>query len=464
MNPPSGKDSWTSIARVGAITGLTVCCTAAALAGCGVFGGETKRFGRPPAGEAAKNPSPKDFNGDGYDDYATVLKSGRTDDGRVERSTYTLTVVYGSPEGLRPDWSTRLPAGDDDVKFGRLLRTDLDNDGFTDLVSSRDAGPGDPVFVMFGGARGLSGAERLDAGHLPPVAAGDFDGDGATDLFDGEQTLFGPFDRKKRQPARATRVDKPNPASLDVVTGDFEGDGRTDVVMTNAYHGDDYEQNDDPPEAPDQAVYFRGGAKGLARDEGPQAELVSSMSTYDGPRGGGAGDVDGDGIDDFVANGEATGSGSMLTVIHGSRAGLGGDRPAEVLEGRGSTWGSGPMVGDVDGDRRADLVAGRPGFHIIDPDKILLLRGGPHGPSTERAQTVTGGDEGLPDGIAPHQLQELDLLDVDGDGRQDVVVFSQRWKKEQGYFLVLGGTGDGLETEGIQHFTADDVGVQLWGE
>nr|WP_237330718.1 VCBS repeat-containing protein [Streptomyces sp. BA2] len=460
------KHSWASIARVGTATGLVVCCTAATLAGCGVFGGDTRPFGRPPAGKAAKDPSPKDFNGDGYDDYATVLKSGRMTDQNRERNSYTLTVVYGSPEGLRPEWSVRVPAGDEEATFGRILRTDLDNDGFTDLVSTLIGGAGDiGTFVMFGGARGLSGVTRFDVDGRPPEAAGDFDGDGATDLFDGDQTLFGPFDRKKRLPARTARVDEPNGTPKDVATGDFDGDGRTDVVMTNEYHGDDYEQDDDPPEAPSQAVYFRGGAKGLVRDEGPRLELESSMSTYDGPRGGGAGDVDGDGIDDFVATGEAAaGSGSMLTVIHGSRAGLGSGKAAEVLEGRGSTWGQGPMVGDVDGDRRPDLVAGRPGFHIIDPDKILLLRGGPHGPTTERAQTLTGGDEGLPDGVKAHQLERLDLLDVDGDHRQDVVVFSQNLTKDPGHFLVIGGTGEGLGTEDIQHFTADDVGVQLWGK
>ncbi|MEU5955809.1 VCBS repeat-containing protein [Streptomyces sp. NPDC047525] len=447
---------------------VALCCTAALLAGCGASddGNGTKRSGRPAAGKASKEPSPKDFNGDGYDDYATVLQSGRLTDRNRERTTSTLTVVFGSPDGLRPEWSVNLPAGPEQAVFGRLLRTDLDDDGFTDLVSSRrESGSSDTeAFAMFGGARGLSGATRLDVDGFTPEAAGDFDGDGATDLFDGSRTLFGPFDRKKKAPARSEPVDTPNAFPLDVVTGDFDGDSRTDVVMTNEYHGDDYEQNDDPPPAPAQAVYFRGGAKGLARDSGPQGELEGEMGTYDGPRGGGAGDVDGDGIDDFVATGEAAHGISKLTVIHGSKAGLGSGRASRVMEGRGSTWGSGPMAGDVDGDRRADLVAGRPGFHIIDPDRILLLRGGPHGPTTERTQTVTGGDEGLPEGIAPNQLEHLDLLDVDGDRRQDVVVFSQKWKKAPGHFLVIGGTGKGLETEGVQHFTADDVGVQLWRE
>lgn len=40
MTSPSAKDSWASIARVGSAAGLALYCTAATLAGCGVFGGE----------------------------------------------------------------------------------------------------------------------------------------------------------------------------------------------------------------------------------------------------------------------------------------------------------------------------------------------------------------------------------------------------------------------------------------
>ncbi|MEU7578552.1 hypothetical protein AB0B50_13200 [Streptomyces sp. NPDC041068] len=89
-------------------TAVTLCCTAVLLTGCGVFGGEgrdgngAKPHGKPPAGKAAKNASPNDVNGDGYDDYVTILGT-RLDVRSNGRTTQTLSVAHGSEEGLR-DW------------------------------------------------------------------------------------------------------------------------------------------------------------------------------------------------------------------------------------------------------------------------------------------------------------------------------------------------------------------------
>ncbi|MFF8656600.1 FG-GAP-like repeat-containing protein [Streptomyces huasconensis] len=387
-------------------------------------------------------------------------------------------MVFGSAKGLRPDWSRRLPAGESDgtTAFGPLLRADLDGDGFTDLAAYVD---GDKLargmYVLYGGPRGLSehrpvegdafrgGASGPHAGFRA-VAAGDFDGDGDDDLFDGRTTLYGPFQRGGGA-ARSGTVPGGHTGPRQAVTGDYDADGRTDVVLTYPFNGDDYEQNDDPPTGrPPQIDYYQGSPGGL-RNSDPLPPGLDSMATYEGPRAGAAGDVDGDGVDDFVANGEhhveGRGAHSKLTVIHGAKAGLGRARPSRVLTGGGTWWGSSPMVGDVTGDKKPDLVASRPGFSLRDTDRLLLFPAGARGPATEGAQTVRGDDPGLPGDPEAFSFAPVDLLDVDGDGHRDVIVYSHAYGRPYGDFVVLGGTAEGFVPKEARHFTSDDVGVRV---
>ncbi|MGA4850178.1 FG-GAP repeat domain-containing protein [Streptomyces sp. G5(2025)] len=469
-------------------------CTALAsaallLAGCGAFGigdadgkggsdGPSKTFARPPAGKPAQDPAPGDFNGDGYDDLATVLTSTRKakNGGKYERNT--LTVVYGSAKGLRPEWSQRLPAGTNDygAAIGRLLRADLDGDGFTDLATYAD-GTKLPraTYVLYGGPRGLSkrhpvkaeafrsGGSGPDAGFRP-AAAGDFDGDGHADLFDGRTILFGPFPRGGA-PARQGEVPGGHPNPVQAIAGDYNADGRTDVALTYPWDAKEYDQNDDPPTGrPPQIDYYQSGPGGL-RNSDPVPPGLDSMSTYDGPRQGVAGDVDGDGVDDLVANGEhyieGPGAESKLTLIHGSKAGPGRGKASRILAGSGTWWGSTPMIGDVTGDKKPDLVASRPGFSLRDTDRLLLFPGGAEGPAMEGHQVVRGDDPDLPGDVEAFRFEPEDLLDVDGDGRRDLIVRSHHHARPYEDFVVLSGTPKGFVPKTARHFTSDDVGVRV---
>lgn len=318
---------------------------------------------------------------------------------------------------------------------------------------------------MYGGPRGLSERRPIEAEAFRPAAAGDFDGDGAADLFDGRTTLYGPFRRGAGTAARTATVPGGHTGPRQAVAGDYDADGRTDVVLTYPFNGDDYEQNDDPPTGrPPQIDYYQGGPGGL-RNSDPVPPGLDSMATYEGPRQGVAGDVDGDGVDDFVANGEhhveGAGARSKLTVIHGSKAGLGRARPSRVLTGSGTWWGSSPMLGDVTGDEKPDLVAARPGFSLTDTDRLLLFPAGARGPATEGQQTVRGDDPGLPGDLEEFSFGPLDLLDVDGDGRRDVIVHSHKYGRPYGDFVVLRGTPKGFVPKEARHFTSDDVGVRV---
>ncbi|MEV7137033.1 FG-GAP and VCBS repeat-containing protein [Streptomyces tauricus] len=475
----------------------TGCCLVAGYGVTGCGAGSPDRPAataptKPSAGKPAGNPRPGDFNGDGYDDFTTVLTSQSKDKARSEEN---LVVVYGSRDGLAPATARRTSPGTKYAYFTSPLRTDLDGDGYTDLVAGR--GRGDSrltTLAFFGGARGLGPATELTA--LPegfrPLAAADFDGDGSTDLLDGGHggkgyafeagaaadglLLHGPFDRegtpKRRAPLDLDQQGYAAPSSA--TTGDFDADGKAEVVFTYDF---DAEEDESAPEGLHMVGYYEGGRDGLVRDTTREPAIGEAVSTFDGPRTPATGDADGDGVDDLllptqlkVAPADMPAEGGALTILYGDRSGLGNGREKSVIEGEGGAkrridYGSSPAVGDIDGDGRPDIVVNTPDFRHHD-GKVTLLPGGPGGvPSAAGEQTVDAETDGLPGTPNPHYWNAFGhqppLLDVNGDDHADAVVFAPLYEKRKGAFLVLRGTANGFAPKKTQLFTPDDLGVPL---
>ncbi|MFH8465287.1 FG-GAP and VCBS repeat-containing protein [Streptomyces sp. NPDC017991] len=472
------------------------CCLVAGCGGGPPDGPATPAHTKPGAGKPSGNPRPGDFNGDGYDDFATVVTSQSKDRSRSEEN---LVVVYGSRDGLAPATAKRTSPGTKFAYFTSPLRTDLDGDGYTDLVVGR--GRGDSrltTLAFFGGARGLGPATELAA--LPegfrPIAATDFDGDGSVDLLDGGHggqgyayeagpgphglLLHGPFDREGTPKRRAVLdLDQQGYAApTSATTGDFDADGKAEVVFTYTF---DAEEDESAPEGLHTVGYYEGqsgdGRAGLVRDPAREPAIGEAVETFDGPRTPATGDADGDGIDDLllptqlkVAPADMPAEGGALTILYGDRSGLGGGRETSVIEGEGGAkrridYGSSPAAGDVDGDGKPDIVVNTPDFRRHD-GKVTLLPGGPGGvPSAAGEQTVDAGTDGLPGTPNPHYWNAFGhqppLLDVDGDDHADAVVFGPLYEQRKGAFLVLRGTDDGFDPARVQLFTPDDVGVPL---
>ncbi|MBQ0865731.1 FG-GAP repeat protein [Streptomyces smyrnaeus] len=421
---------------------------------------------RPPAGSAADRPRPGDFNGDGHDDLAVATGAH-------------IAVVYGSAEGPDPRTraTVRMP---EEVEVGpspatRLHRSDLDQDGFVDLLATLTDGR---QYALWGGARGVTAPRLLATGYAAdpappsagwePGAAGDFDGDGSGDvLWLGTETgpvgviHYGPFSRAgeptRTQTLNAEHADHSEPYKATV--GDWNGDGRSDFTVW--FRWTDPENEGDGDTRIDDVLHFRGSGKGadFLRDY-PDHRALEGFTC----------DVEDDGTDEIChvgfdsyrqeltvsitgSSGKGPGTGASMRVTFRDVPGL--DAP------KGFNGGEvvGEAVGDVTGDGRPDLVLGLSGANKAH-GAVVLLPDVAHADRDSRLQSVDLETAGVPGENKPHARPRFrprpPLLDVDGDGPLDVLATA---KRDPRHFWLLPGSDKGLNTEATRRLSRSELGI-----
>ncbi|MFK4100111.1 FG-GAP and VCBS repeat-containing protein [Streptomyces sp. NPDC019531] len=416
----------------------------------------------PAVAGAAPHQVRDDFNGDGYADLAVAAPDG-TVGGKAKAGF--VGVLYGSASG--PKTSTKqvfsqnsagVPgsseAGD---RFGSALTTaDLDRDGFTDLivgVGGEDGGSG-RVQVLWGGARGLSGGatlasgaagDRLGAeGHL---AAGDVDGDGATDLLTavdryGLVATGGPFTRSGAATGERQVVkDRYDSRVLDLDVGDLNGDGITDVVAAQT-GTDTFDSR--------RIAYWWGTKDGLTPwtlvwdIDGAALQGGENLAVGDVDRDGYADIVVGRAVDGYESDHDAYRSkGGRVAWIPGTSGAPDGVSVQAVNQDspgvpgtaeKGDGFGTDVQLADVDGDGYLDVVTGVPGEDLgtpTDPDawpdagSVVVLSGGADGLTGAGShQVVTQNTTGVPGAAEKGDAfgRAVHAGDVNGDGLADVAV------------------------------------------
>ncbi|GAA3774710.1 FG-GAP-like repeat-containing protein [Streptomyces phyllanthi] len=444
----------------------------------------------PTTASAAPSGLAGDFNGDGYRDIAIAAPlakvSGRSGAGYV-------AIVYGTASGL--DTSKRqiisqattgipgTPESDDD--FGEHLTTgDLDRDGYTDLVvgvSSERLGSdieseSGALTVVWGGASGLKTAANISS-PLPEhrnelgfsVAAGDFDGDGDTDLaaLNGAYPMLNVFEGPFSRTGKATAlvgIDSPQQTDVipqKLVAGDVTGDGTSDLLVMGQQESTDVYRT--------RSVLYTGSATGLK--EGSRL-----AGGYDGV----IADVDKDGYGDIVTGNfmeKSTeepngGLGGAVTVTYGASGGLSSRTPVRITQAtagvpgtaeKNDAFGWSLAAGDVNGDGYADIAVGASYESIGSARRagtVTVLRGSASGLTGSGAKSFSQNTSGVP-GTAEsedHFGDAVRLTDANADGRTELAAGAMGENGGAGAVWLFRTTSNGITATGSKSFNAATLG------
>jgi hypothetical protein len=332
-----------------------------------------------------------DFDHDGHSDLAIST----TGVGRGPIHPGSVTIVFGARGGSYGQVVT-LGVSKDCWSFGGILSVgDFNADSFDDLAAECDAGT---VQVIYGAAGlRLRPPERadLDSGPEEPagitgLAAGDVTGDGYDDLV-VEVGVDDPADAgyeinviagsargltRAIGQGRSPRVDN----LTDLGVGDVDRDGHADVVAKDG----------------SEVTVYPGTSRGL--DTGGAYIGFRAPGSIDSLA---AGDVNGDGHAD-VALGTAQDVGGVtagfVTVLYGGASGISGTGAQVIAEGKDGApgvaedrdgLGTTVALADLDGDRRAELVASAPA-ESHGRGAVMVLRGTAAGVGTRGGVMMCG--------------------------------------------------------------------------
>ena len=340
-----------------------------------------------------------DVDGDGLDDFV----AGSPDDNEVGNDAGKVYLVFGASlaaadpdEPLLPDVVLLAEPSGGGAGHAVDSAGDVDGDGLGDLlVAAPRNGNGGAVYVVLGADIAAGGTFSLADAHAKLTAE------------DSGDRLGG------------------NAKGAAAGAGDVDGDGLGDIVI-GAPHSDQVGGYGGVAYVVFGSSLAVGGTSSLADAD---VRLISEAgNSHAGISVDGAGDVDGDGLDDVLVGADFWGSnpnqvGKTYVVLGADMVG-GGDLPlasahaAFVGEAQGDASGfSVAFAGDVDGDGLSDLLIGTKYV-----DKAYLVLG---------SVAATGGVHPLADAHALFLAEAADddpgyavssAGDVDGDGLSDILI------------------------------------------
>ncbi len=259
----------------------------------------------------------------------------------------------------------------------------------------------------------LNAYKAVRAATEPQTFTGDVNGDGKADLIlsraiGGKRALtvcLGQSNGKFSEPVTTTSTRNfyyHDPAFV----GDFNGDGRTDLVImwTNGVYR--------------QLLVYTGKADGTFT-EGQNLNSSQKHSLTQWPSKFFVADVNGDGKDDFVVQYRNTNGKRCILVYKGTSASpYLEDAVANAIQSiYDYKYNSNILMGDVNGDGRADMVVHFPSDDEIPKRRFLVYLGKSDGTFYEGALLTTN-QPYLPDNYP----NKIFISDVNGDGKDDIVL------------------------------------------
>ena len=284
---------------------------------------------------------------------------------------------------------------------GNVVIGDMNKDGKPDLIVT--GGRSRSISVLLGQGDGRFRVARdtaLTASESPgDMALGDVNSDGNLDLAFVTHDSYGVtllLGDGKGGLAFATNSpilmkDGHHPHTHGLGTGDLNGDGKLDLATVNNADND-------------ISIAFGDGRGNFTRAPSPFAVGPSPYPLA-------LGDVNNDGHPDIVATASATGpqraqqlpfSRALALLLNDGRAGF---RSSQIPLRTGQPWFV--AIGDVNGDRKADLVA----THHEQSELTVLLGDGKGGFTETSTSPFDFG----------HSVFSIAIADTNRDGKPDVV-------------------------------------------
>jgi hypothetical protein len=332
--------------------------------------------------------------------------------------------------------------GDIDEGLTTTWYADADGDGSGDSSSSTEACSVPEGYAARSGD--CDDAEPLAAPTLAEDCGDGIDNDCAGDL--GECDLDASYSARTAD-HRLTGTDSSDGFGIAIALGDFDGDGTGDLSIGMKGYSS-------PERSAGAAAVWYGpfGASGIATDSADAVVTGYASSTM---LGGvlAAGDHDGDGADDLVANAyrfsSTSGAAGAGWLVYGGSRLTSGEVDATsgvasftgVVEGDNLAYSAG-AGGDLDGDGTEELVLGAPTNGGAGP-----LAGAAYlyyGSATRRSgSTSADAADATVQGVAANAWLGASVSfvrDMDGDGLDELLLGTNTAETAGAAYLFLGAT------------------------